>query len=131
MMLKTGNDHGLVRLTTITGWLVALAIIGVAGFDTFGIMSAHVATENDAQNAAYAASQQWHLNRNIDSAYQAAVTYVAGKHETVLTKDFTVDADGTVHLLVRVKADTVVAQHIGPLKKETIVTVHGDANSVN
>lgn len=131
MMLKTGNDHGIVKLTTMTGWLVALAIIGVIGFDTFGIMSAHVSTENDAQNAAYAASQAWHNDDNINSAYQAAVASVAGKHETVLVKGFTVDTTGMVHLQLRVKAHTVLAQRIGPLKKDTIVTVHGDANSVN
>lgn len=130
-MRQTGNDQGIVRLTTITGWLVALAIIGVIGFDTFGIMSAHVSTENDAQNAAYAASQAWHNDGSINSAYQAAVASVSGKHERVLTKDFTVDTDGMVHLLLRTRAHTLVVQHIGPLEKDTIVTVHGDSNSVN
>jgi hypothetical protein len=131
-MLGTGNDHGAMRVTAVTVWLAVLAVLGVAGYDAFGIMSAHVSGENDAQNAAYDASQAWHNDHgSITSAYQAAVASVAGKHERVLTKDFTVDPDGTVHLLLRIRAHTVVAQRIPPLKKDTIVTVHGDANSVS
>ena len=94
-------------------------------------MSNHVATENDAQTAAYAASQSWHNDPSLTLAYQAAVQAVAGKGETVLTQGFSVDADGTIHLLVRHTAHTIVFSRIGPLKHLTVTTEHGDANSVN
>jgi 2-phospho-L-lactate guanylyltransferase (CobY/MobA/RfbA family) len=121
-----------MRLSTLGVTVVILGVVGLAGYDGFAIMSNNVSTENDAQDAAYAASQAWHNdNENLNLAYQAAVQSVAGKHETVLTQGFTVDADGTIHLLVRRTANTVVFSKIGPLKHLTIATEHGDANSVN
>jgi hypothetical protein len=120
-----------MRLITITRLVIVLAVVGVFGFDGFAIMANHVATENDAQTAAYAASQSWHNHPNLPMAYQAAVASVAGNGETVLTQDFTVDPDGTIHLLLRHTAHTVLFSHIGPLRHLTVTTEHGDANSVN
>lgn len=126
-----------MRLVTLTRLAVILAIIGVIGYDSFSCMSTRVSTENDAQNAAYAASQAWHDNARtpstaIDAAYQAAVTEVAdNKGEVVQQAGFTVDPDGTVHLVVTRTAKTVLFSHVGFLKKWTMASEHGDANSVN
>jgi hypothetical protein len=131
-MRSTGNDRGAVRLITISRLVVVLGIVGVLGYDGFSIASNHVNTENDAQTAAYAASSAWHAKPNVQLAYQAAVQALAGTpRETVLQQGFTVDADGTVHLLVRDTAPSLVLSHIGPLRHYTVVTEHGDANSVN
>lgn len=118
-------------LVTITRLVVILAVIGVLGYDGFAIMSNHVGTENNAQNAAYAASQEWHTTPNINLAYQAAEQSVAGTGDQVLQQNFTIDTDGTVHLLVQHAAKTLVFGRIGPLKHLTVTTEHGDANSVN
>jgi hypothetical protein len=134
MMRTTGNDRGAVRVVTVARLAVILAIIGVLGYDGFSCMSTRVATETDAQNAAYAASQAWHTGspaQNLDVAYQAAVTSLTGKKETVLTQGFTVDPDGTIHLTIVSNAHTIVLGRIGPTKKLTVATEHGDANSVN
>jgi hypothetical protein len=121
-----------MRLITLGRLVVVLGILGVFGYDGFAVLSNNVSTENDAQTAAYAASNAWHNdNKNIDLAYQAAVQSLAGKDDTVLTTGFTVDPQGMVHLLVRHTAHTVVFNRIGPLKHLTITTQHGDANSVN
>lgn len=130
-MRRTGNDRGAARLTTMI-WLVAvLAVIGVFGYDTVSVMSSRVSAEDDAQTAAYAASQEYHSTQNLDQAYQAAVTSIAGKGDTVLTHHFVVDADGTVHLLVRREVRSIVFKRIGPLRKYTVAVEHGDANSLN
>ncbi|HTR69933.1 MAG TPA: hypothetical protein VMH41_06850 [Mycobacteriales bacterium] len=130
-MRTTGSDRGAMQLVTITRLLVILAIVGVLGYDGFAVMSAHVSGENDAQNAAYAASQSWHSNPNLEIAYQAAEQSLAGKHVTIPTQGFTVDPDGTIHLEVIKTVHTLVFGRIGPLKHLTVVTEHGDANSVN
>jgi hypothetical protein len=131
-MRSLAGDRGAIRVVTLTRLLVILAIVGVLGYDTFACMSTHVSTENDAQNAAFAASQAWHNNPNIDQAYQAAVTELASNPaEKVLTTGFTVDPDGTVHLVVVRKAKTILFGHIGGLKSWVVATEHGDANSVN
>lgn len=131
-MRTTGNDRGAVKVVTVTRLVAILGVVGVFGFDGFSIMSNHVSTENDAQTAAYAASQSWHdTGGSLQDAYQAAVVSLDGKGDTVLTQGFTADPDGTIHLLVRHTAHTVVFQRVGPLKKLTVTTEHGDANSVN
>jgi hypothetical protein len=130
-MRTNGDDRGAVRLTTMV-WLVAvLAILGVCGFDAASIISTRVNTENDAQTAAYAASASWHSTQNLDTAYQAAVTSLAGKGDTVLTHHFTIDPDGTVHLLVRRRAHSVVLDHIKSLRHLSLAVESGDANSIN
>lgn len=131
-MRSLAEDRGAIRLVTMTRLLVILAIVGVLGYDTFAVMSTHVSTENDAQNAAFAASQAWHNTSNINDAYQAAVTELASNPaEKVLTTDFTVDPDGTVHLIVVRRAKTILFGHIGAMKSWVVATEHGDANSVN
>lgn len=130
-MRKTGNDRGAARLSTITWLIVVLAVIGLVGYDSVSVLSSRVTAQNDAQTAAYAASQAWHTTPNLDTAYQAAVASLAGKGDTVLTRHFTVDADGTVHLLVRRHARSILMTHIGPLRKYTVAVEHGDANSIN
>src|SRR4051794_2809950 len=108
MMRTVGNDRGLIRLITMTRVVVVLAIVGVFGYDGFAILSNNVSTENDAQTAAYAASQAYHDRPNLSLAYQAAQESVAGKDETVLTQGFSVDTDGTIHLLLRRTVHTIV-----------------------
>jgi len=131
-MGSLADDRGAIRVVTLTRLAVILGIVGILGYDSFAVMSTHVSTENDAQNAAYAASQAWHDNPSIDAAYQAAVTTLAGNPgETVETTGFTVDPGGTVHLVVVQKAKTVVFSHIGAMKTWVTATEHGDANSVN
>jgi hypothetical protein len=131
-----GSDRGATRVATLSRVFVLLAIIGVFGYDTFACMSTRVSTENDAQNAAYAASQAWHNNPTsttaVETAYQAAVaTVAANPAEQVLTTNFTVDTDGTVHLTLTRTAKTVMFGHIGIFKHWVVASEHGDANSVN
>jgi Flp pilus assembly protein TadG len=130
-MRRTGNDRGAVRVTTTVVLVVVLAVIGVFGFDAVSVMSSRVSAENDAQTAAYAASQEYHNTLNLDDAYQAAVTSIAGKGDTVLTHHFVIDTDGTVHLLVRRPVHTLVLKRIGPFRKYTVALESGDANSIN
>jgi hypothetical protein len=131
-MRSLADDRGAVRVVTMTRLLVILAIVGILGYDTFAVMSTHVSTENDAQNAAFAASQAWHNNPNIDQAYQAAVTELASNPaEKVQTTGFTIDPDGTAHLIVVRKAKTILFGHIGAMKNWVLATERGDANSVN
>jgi hypothetical protein len=130
MMRTHGNDHGAIRVTTTAWLIVVLAILGVTGYDGFSVMSNNISTENNAQTAAFAASTAWHHTPNLTAAYQAAVASIADTNDKVLTRAFSVDPDGTIHLLVRHTAHTVVLTRIGPLRHYTVAVEHGDANSV-
>ena len=121
------------RGSIVIGWLgkivVVLAVMGVALFDGVSVGVAHMNGQDDANSAASAANTAWTQSHNVQDAYNAAVAAITNSNETVLTKGFSVDTDGTVHLLLRRTAVTLVMSHIGPLKKYTVITLPGEASS--
>jgi hypothetical protein len=128
-MRTSGKDRGAARLQTMTWLVVVLAIVGLCAYNVVSVISARVSTEDDAQDAAYAASNAWHATPSVDVAYQAAAASIAGKGETILTHQFSVDPDGTVHLVLRKPVRNIFMSHIGSLRKYTVAIEHGDANS--
>jgi hypothetical protein len=129
-MRATGTDRGAVRVSYIWKLAVALAILGVFGYDSVAILVTHVTTTTDANNAANTASQNWQSTHNVTLAYQAAGQAVAAKDETVLScrTCFSIDQDNTVHLELQRTAKTILVSRIGFLKHLTVVVEHGDAN---
>jgi hypothetical protein len=129
-MRATGTDRGAVRVGYITKLTVALAVVGVFGYDGVSILAVHIATQTDANNAADAASENWQATHNVTLAYQAASASAATHHERVLTCPtcFSIDPDNTAHVELRRTARTLVFSRLGFLKPSTIVTEHGDAN---
>jgi hypothetical protein len=129
-MRATGSDRGAVRVGYITKLAVALAIVGVFGYDGVSIMAVHLATSSDANNAADAASANWQQTHNVTLAYAAASAIAASHHEKVLTCQtcFTIAPDNTVHVELRRDAHTLLFSRLGFLKGSTVVTEPGDAN---
>jgi hypothetical protein len=121
------------RGSIVVGWLgkiaITLAIVGVALFDGVSVGVAHMNAQDDANAAASAANAEWSQTHDIQGAYNAAVDSISNSDETVLTKGFTIDQDGTVHLVLRRTATTLVMAKIGPLKKYTVFTVQGEATT--
>jgi hypothetical protein len=117
----------------VSGWVIKLtlflAVVGVAGFDVISIVAGHINAEDDAQSAATAASSTWSSTHNVQQAYAAAVASITTSGEKVLTKDFSIDADGTVHLLVQRHIHTIVVGEVGPLRHFTQTVQHGDADA--
>ncbi|MBV9293059.1 MAG: hypothetical protein JO222_11470 [Frankiales bacterium] len=123
-----GRDRGSIVLGWLTRLVIALAVAGVTLFDTASVIAAHVSASDDAANAAIAAGDDWRTSHNLQSAYNAAVASITNPSETVLTRGFAIDPDGTVHLLVRRTTRTILIQHIGPLESRFgTVTVSGEA----
>lgn len=129
-MRATGTDSGAMQVSFIAKLAVALAIVGVTGYDGVAILVTHVSTETDANNAANSASQNWQTTHNVTLAYQAAAQSVAGRGERVLScaTCFSIDSDNTVHVEVRRTAKTLLLSRIGFLKAYGVVTEPGEAN---
>ncbi len=117
--------------SVVVGWLVrvvgALLFIAVVAFDGISVGAAHVSGADDANNAALAAAGTWRDTHNIQQALLSAQEAVTDSNETVLSTDFSVDPNGTVHLLLKKTATTLVLYRIGPLKKYTVVTIKGES----
>src|SRR4051812_48928733 len=102
----------------VLGWLVkiaaALALFAVIAFDAISIGAAHVTGQDDADGAAFAAADNWRDTHNAQQAFDAAQEAADAKNETVLANGFSIDRDGTVRLLLRRTATTLVAFRVGP-----------------
>ncbi|HVT63893.1 MAG TPA: hypothetical protein VHD81_01930 [Mycobacteriales bacterium] len=122
---------------------VALAIFGLLGYDGFVTIAAHLKAQDDAQNAAYAASEFWNdnpANRDIRDVFNAAVQYEAANNPTDHVCEgasdpmcgsrghFSIDADGTVHLVVRRTVNTLIFKHLGFMHSELTAYEDGDAS---
>lgn len=121
------HDTGSVVLGWLTKLAVAIAIVGVALFDSLSIAAAHLGATDDAGTAGEAASAAYRTSHNVDDAYKAALDTLPSDSESLPPKQFFVQPDGTVTLVLRRTTTTLLAYRIGPLKKYTVVTVHDTA----
>jgi hypothetical protein len=139
-----GDDRGAFHVHWLVKVGVALGILGVLGYDGFVTVATRLKAENNAQNAAYAASQAWEdgtEGRTAMSAYAAAVAYEADNNPTDHVCEgatdplcgakgsFSVEPDGTVHLVVRREADTLIFKHLGFMHSLLVAYESGDANA--
>lgn len=117
------------------GWLVKLAVVllvlGVIAFDGLSVAAAHVNQADLADRAALAASDQWESSHSLQEAYRAAESTAQESGARVLTRRFVGDPDGTIHLILRCRARTVLLRHIGPLRKWAVITTDGVGQSVS
>lgn len=123
-------DHPFVTLTAhrrdqaggiVVGWLtklvIGLSLVGVVGYDVAALAIARFNADDQAREAARSASQEYRSSRNVQNAYDAAVASLQDSGATIDTGDFEVAQDGTVALTLRTRAETVVVEKVGPLKR--------------
>jgi hypothetical protein len=121
------RDSGSIVLGWLTKLVVVLALLGVIAFDAISVGVAHLNGSDDANNAATAAATAWQQTHQVQAAYAAALATITNPAETLLERGFVVNQDGSVRLLIRRKASTMVVAHIGPLKKYADAVIEGDA----
>jgi hypothetical protein len=125
-------DRGDALLAWVVKIAVVLGLIGVVAFDGISIGSTSVTIADQGSAAALQASEAWQQNHDLQKTYDAAV--LAAKEQnvanTVATKDFRIDPDGTVHLTLSRTATTVVVRRIGPAKHWALVSHSAQGRSV-
>jgi hypothetical protein len=121
------RDNGSIVIGWLTKLMVATAIIGLALFDTLSIGAAKLGASDDANTAAEAAGADYRTSHNVQSAYQAALDTLPSDAETIPPRQFVIEPNGTVELVLHRTTTTLVAHRIGPLKKYAFITVHAVA----
>ena len=124
------HDNGSIVLGWLTKLTVVIAFVGVALFDSLAIGAAHLGASDDANTAAETAVADYRTSHNVLSAYQAAVDTLPSDSESIPPKQFVVEPDGTINLVLRRTTTTLVAHRVGPLKKYSVVVVHATASPV-
>lgn len=124
------RDDGSIVLGWLTKLIVAIALVGVALFDSLAIGAAHLGASDDANTAAETAAADYRTSHNVQAAYDAAVATLPSDSESIPPKQFIVEPDGTINLVLRRTTTTLVTHRIGPLKKYSVVVVHATASPV-
>ena len=121
------RDSGSIVLGWLSKIVIAIAIVGVALFDSLSLAAAHLGAADDASTAAEAASASYRTSHDVDVAYQAALETLPSAAESLPPRQFVVRADGTVDLVLLRTTTTLLVHRIGPLKKYAVVVVHDEA----
>jgi hypothetical protein len=121
------RDNGSIVIGWLTKLMVATAIIGLALFDTLSIGAAKLGASDDANTAAEAASADFRTSHDVQSAYKTALATLPSDSETIPPRQFVVQPDGTVDLVLHRTTTTLVVHRIGALKKYAFITVHAVA----
>ena len=120
------SDRGSIVVGWLTRLVVLFAVLGVVAFDGFTLMVSNFGAADDAGVAASAAADSFKATNDVQAAYGAAVSAVAGKGDTIETKTFKIDQGGKVTLVVDRTPTTLWMHRIGALKKWTLVHQSGD-----
>ena len=83
--MDLSGDRGDIVLGWLTKLTVALAVVGLVGFDAVALGATRFQAEDHAQTAARVAVESWATDKNLQKAYDAALAAVA--------------ADGTLYVL--------------------------------
>ena len=119
------SDNGSIVLGWLTKLVLAMALLGLIGFDGVALVKTNFTAADHASTAAAAGADTYRQTKNVQQAYDAAVAAVPG--DTIDPKKFLVNpATGSVHLTVTEEAVTLWVYRISPLKKYTIVRASAD-----
>lgn len=96
-MRPCDRDRGALAVPGIVKIAVALGVLGLLGYDGFVTVATHLKASNDAQNAAYAASQAWFEGTSTHTAqiaYNAALVYLAQNQPSECAAALTTESQG-------------------------------------
>jgi hypothetical protein len=112
------DERGIVASFLIKV-VIGLAIAGFILAEAGQIIFARITAEDVADRAAAAAASDYEDNGDIDTAHRVAVD-IAEEDEAKLKKFVVNPADGSVRVLVRKRADTLLVDKIGFMEGLTI-----------
>ena len=123
------RESGSIVLGWLTKLTVTLVLVGIVLFDSVSVGVVRMSASDDANNAAQSAAFEWQRTHDLQLTYQAAADTDTNPSEQLLSRGFRVDGDGSVHLLLKKTARTLVLYRIGALKKYATVTAQGEASA--
>jgi hypothetical protein len=128
-MITDRRDSGSIVIGWLTKLIVIIAVLGVMLFDALSVTAADIGAKDDASQAATVAVSEWRTSHNVQMAYQAALDSLSSDSEQIPARDFVVNSDGSVQLVLQRTVKTLLVHRIGPLKHYAVVTAHGEASA--
>ena len=124
------RDSGSIVLGWLTRLAATIAVLGLLAFDGVALVSTNFQAADHATSAAVLAADNYAQTKDVQAAYDAAVTAVTERGETIDAKTFVVDpATGHVTLTLHREAATLWVHRVGPLKKWVDVKATGEGSA--
>jgi hypothetical protein len=132
LLSPVSGDRGGIVIGWLTKLTVALALVGVVLFDAISVGSTRATVADDGSYAAHQAADTWADTKDIQQAYASASAAAAEANpaNVVSTKGFTVDPDGTVHLVISRTAHTMILFRWDRTAKWAVVRTTAEGRSV-
>jgi hypothetical protein len=134
--MKRQTDESGIIISWLVRVALFLAVIGVVGFDLGSIVVNNVTLSSTAEELAIAVSIDVSENPGgifpDTRIYDMAVAEMEAEgieKVRVIRKGTEIDEEGNVHIRLRRRAETLVADLIGPLETYTVATATGQAGT--
>lgn len=116
----------------VIGFFVKLAIflvfLGLVVVEGGAGLWARFQVKDAADSAAVTAADTLKRSGSADAAMAAVEEFIDKRDQTIRLTSFEILQDGTVRLVLRKKANTILVQHIGFLKGWQIARATGEAS---
>lgn len=122
------DDHGGIVLGWLTRLTVILAVGGVFLFDAISLGATKATLADQAALTARSASETWQQTKSAQRAFAEAERTASDLNATnhVLVRGFRIDQDGTVHLVLRREASTIVLYRWSTSRAWTKIRAEGE-----
>lgn len=121
------RDSGEIVLGWLTKVCLTLAVLGFLGYDGISIVTANVTASDRANTLASEAADDV-KTLGLQKAYTLIAAEAETDGDTITPKDFSVDSNGHVTLVLQREAQSVWMDHISALRKYLRVRATGQGS---
>jgi uncharacterized membrane protein len=111
--------------------IIVLALIGMVFVEGGAVVFSKLQAQDLAESAAVAGASSWWHNKNAEQAREKALIQLKDKSQRARMTSFMLNSDGSVTVTVKLKANTVLLQHISFLEPYTVAGATATAEPPN
>lgn len=100
--------------------LLVLALIGMVLVEGGAVVFSKLQAQDVAESAAVAGASSWWHTKDVTTARKQALLLTSDKSPRAKMTAFTLNSDGSVSVSIRLRANTLLLQHIGFLEPYTV-----------
>jgi uncharacterized membrane protein len=124
------DQRGIVAAYMVRLILV-IALIGIVLVEGGALIFSKLQAQDFAESAAVAGASSWWHSKNANQAREQALINLADKSQRAKMTSFTLSPGGSVTVSVRLKANTILLQHIKFLEPYTVSRATATAQPPN
>ena len=112
-------DRGAVMLTSLTKWVVAIALLCIAAFDGFSLATASVHVHDDAETAARIGNETYQNSSSQTAAIRAVESFVQTTSDRLISVRVLAGSHHSIEVTLGRTAPTILASVIPQFRSST------------